>query len=268
MGRNFVLIQCSGFLINLLLLGLPGILPGTQQSHTCCRLLWIRELVTSSGDSVYPGIPSTGGIHICQPGWAERRCAVPCSCLLSRWCKDFQVFQSLEMLPILSGKPSAFMPELLEFRFPLLITHLGASFEILCVILDNSQNGESKVGQMLRRGMLVGFCSMRLKDFCLIKHNKTSVERGCDHLWIYQERCQCHAGAKYPLAIQVCELYWHKNKWVLMRNKPIYTGEEKKCFNGQKSVISVRRWKAKILGWVKRELHCFMKSDWRGVCLQ
>lgn len=86
------------------------------------------------------------------------------------------------MLPILSGKPSAFMPELLEFRFPLLITHLGASFEILCVILDNSQNGESKVGQMPRRGMLVGFYSMRLKDFCLIKHNKMSVERGRDHL--------------------------------------------------------------------------------------
>lgn len=69
------------------------------------------------------------------------------------------------MFPILSGKHSTFMPKWLEFRFPLLITHLGASFEIMCEILDNSQNGEFKVGQMLRRGMLVGFYSMRLKDF-------------------------------------------------------------------------------------------------------
>lgn len=166
---------------------------------------------------------------------------VPCSCRLSRWCKDFWVFQSLEMFPVLSEEPSAFMPKWLELRFPLLITHLGASFEILCRILDNSQKGEFKVGQMLRRGMLLGFYIMRLKDFWMINHNKMKVERGCDQLWISQERCQCHAGAKYPLAIQVCELCWHKNKWVLMRNKPIYTGEEKKGFNGQKSVISVRR---------------------------
>lgn len=167
------------------------------------------------------------------------------------------------MFPVLSGKPSAFMP-----KFPLLIIHLGAFFEILCVILNNSQNGEFKVGQILKRRMLVGFYSMRLKDFWLIKPNKMRAERAYDHLWISQERCQCHTGAKFPLAVQVCEPCWHKNKWILMRNKPIYTWEEKEGFNGQKSVISVRRWKAKILGWLKRELHFFMKSDWRGICLQ
>lgn len=94
----------------------------------------------------------------------------------SRAWKCFQFCQESLLLLCLSCWSSN------HYRFPLLITHLGASFEILCVILDNSQNGESKVGQMLRRGMLVGFCSMRLKDFCLIKHNKMSVERGCDHL--------------------------------------------------------------------------------------
>ena len=57
------------------------------------------------------------------------------------------------------------MSGLLEFKSPLLITQLGASFEMLCVILHNSQNGEFKVEQMLRRGMLVVVYSVRLKDF-------------------------------------------------------------------------------------------------------
>lgn len=57
------------------------------------------------------------------------------------------------------------MSGLLEFRSPLLITQLGASFEMLCVILSNSQNGEFKAEQMLRRGMLVVLYSMRLKVF-------------------------------------------------------------------------------------------------------
>lgn len=43
------------------------------------------------------------------------------------------------------------MSNLLEFRLPLLISQLGASFDMLCVILDNAQNGEFEVEQMLRR---------------------------------------------------------------------------------------------------------------------
>lgn len=69
------------------------------------------------------------------------------------------------MFPALAGKPSAFMSNLLEFRSPLLITQLGASFEMLCAILNNSQNDGFKVEQMLRRGMLVVVYSVRLKDF-------------------------------------------------------------------------------------------------------
>lgn len=69
------------------------------------------------------------------------------------------------MFPALAGKPSAFMSGLLEFGSPLLITQLGASFEMLRVILDNSQNGEFKVEQMLSRGTLVVVYSVRLKDF-------------------------------------------------------------------------------------------------------
>lgn len=164
-GHNFVPIQCSGFPINLFLLGLPGALPGTQQSHACCRLPWISEPVTNWRENVHPGIPFTGRIRICQPNWGYRWCVAPCPCLLSRQHKDFSVCQSLEMFPALAGKLSAFMSGLLEFRSPLLITQLGASFEKLCVILANSQNGEFKVEQMLRRGMIVVVYSVRLKDF-------------------------------------------------------------------------------------------------------
>lgn len=116
-------------------------------------------------ENVHLGIPFTGGIHICQPNWGYRWCVAPCPYLLSRRHKDFQACQSLEMFPALAGKPSAFMSGLLEFRSPLLITQLGASFEMLCVILSNSQNGEFKAEQMLRRGMLVVLYSMRLKVF-------------------------------------------------------------------------------------------------------
>lgn len=81
-------------------------------------------------------------------------------------CPDGEkISKSVRTFPALAGKPSAFMSSLLEFRSPLLITQLGTSFEMLCVILDNSQNDGFKVEQMLRRGMLVVVYSVRLKDF-------------------------------------------------------------------------------------------------------
>lgn len=89
----------------------------------------------------------------------------PCPYLVSGRHKDFSICQSLETFPALAGKPSAFMSGLLELRSPLLITQLRASFEMLCVVLNNSQNGEFKVEQMLGRGMLVVVYSVRLKDF-------------------------------------------------------------------------------------------------------
>lgn len=69
------------------------------------------------------------------------------------------------MFPALTGKPSAFMSGLLEFRSPLLITQLGASFEMLCVILTNSQNGEFKVDQ---KGNATGGLQCEIKRLWLI----------------------------------------------------------------------------------------------------
>lgn len=94
--------------------------------------------------------------------WVQVMC--PCPYLIARLREDLSACQSLEMFPALVGKPSAFMSGWLECRFSLLITQLGASFEMLWVILNKSQNGEFKVEQMLRRGTAVVFYSMRLKD--------------------------------------------------------------------------------------------------------
>lgn len=166
------------------------------------------------------------------------------------------------MFPALVGKPSAFMSSMLEFRLPLLVSQLEHPL-VCCVWFLIMPRMVNLKWNRCWDGNASGGLQHKIKRLWLIEHNKMRVERGSDDLWVFRERCQCFVRSKITPS--------YSSVWTILAEEQIDVYEKWTHLHWRTGFLMVSEVislsgdeRPKILGWDKKELHCFMKSDWRG----